>query len=128
MFIVDFNFAVYGDLNNDRLILKVLILLLIRIGLRNQCVEALGSQRRDHHKNDQKNQQNVDQRNDVHFRHRTALTFTYLHSHCESPVGSSLRRTGAIRPRWVGASAASELVRQLPFTTTPTTNGATKYS
>ena len=37
-------------------------------------------------KDDEQHQQNIDERNDVHFRHRTALIFSNRHSHCESPV------------------------------------------
>src|SRR6266404_3916750 len=88
IFVVDLDLAVFGDLHHHGLVVNLLLLLLIRIGLRNQSVHALGRQRRDHHENNQKHQQNIDQRNDVHFRYRTATTVTYAHPHSESPVGS----------------------------------------
>src|SRR6202030_4746283 len=73
VFVIDLDLAVGQDLHHDGLVLQLLILLLIRIGLRNQGVQALGGQRRDDHENNQQYEQNVDQRNDIHFRHRTAL-------------------------------------------------------
>ena len=52
-----FDFSVVEDLHDDRLILQVLILLLVRIRLRHQRIQALGCQRRDHHENNQKHEQ-----------------------------------------------------------------------
>src|ERR1700682_37722 len=81
VFVIDLDLAVGQYLHDDSLVLQLLILLLIGIGLRHQGVQTLGGQRCDDHENNQQHEQNVDQRNDVHLRHRTALAFTYLHSH-----------------------------------------------
>src|SRR5712675_1851852 len=52
VFIINFDLAVRQDLNDYRLILKFLILLLVGIRLRHQGVQSLGRQRGDDHKDD----------------------------------------------------------------------------
>src|SRR6266404_4052069 len=81
IFVIDFHLAVGQHLDHYGFVLEFLVLLLIGIRLRHQRIETLRRERSDHHENDQKHEQDVDERDDVHFRHRTALTFTYLHSH-----------------------------------------------
>src|SRR6476646_2070143 len=90
VFVVDLQFVVGKHLNDDGLILQLLIFLLVWIGLRNQSVQTMRSERSDDHENDKQHKQDVDERNDVHFRQRTALTFSNIHSHCESPVSLRL--------------------------------------
>src|SRR5271154_3345123 len=91
VFIVDLELGLVGlgvgnHLNDNGLVAEILFLLLIRIGLGYQRVHALRRQRRDDHEDDQQHEQNIDERNDVHFRHRTAGIFSYGHSHGNSPV------------------------------------------
>src|SRR4029077_11460399 len=96
IFVVDLDLVVLQNLHDNGLVLEVLVLLLVRIRLRYQRVHALRSQRGNHHENNQQHQQNVDQRDDVHFRHRAALAIPNAHSHCTSPVGLPL--TSSSRP------------------------------
>src|SRR6266850_8061839 len=60
VFVIDLDLAVSQHLNNHRLILKFLILLLVGIRLRHQSIHPLRGQRGDNHENDQQHQQNVD--------------------------------------------------------------------
>src|SRR5882762_1298684 len=60
VFAIDLDLTVFGDLNHDSLVVNLLLLLLIRIGLWDQSIHALRRQRRDHHENNEKHQQNID--------------------------------------------------------------------
>src|SRR5579863_10172906 len=60
VFVVDFELAVFLNLDNDGFVFELLVLLLVRRRLRHQSVETLGSQRSDNHENNNQHQQNVD--------------------------------------------------------------------
>src|SRR5260370_10500148 len=87
IFVVDFKLATVIDLDDDGLVLEFLVLLLVRRGLRNERVQALRNERGDDHENDDQHQQNVDQRDDIGRRHRSAGFSSYIHPHSESPMG-----------------------------------------
>src|SRR5713226_8413557 len=112
IFIVDLDLAVFVDLHDYRLVRQSLILLLVRIGLRHKSVHAFGRQRCDDHENDQQHQQNIDQRNDVHFRHRTTLIFTNAHAHCRSPV--CFQKVLNLQPARFRSDKYFRLSRRLP--------------
>jgi len=60
--------TVVNQLHHDGAIYVGLYLLILRRGLGHQRFQTLGRQRRDHHENDQQDQQHVNQRRDVHVR------------------------------------------------------------
>src|SRR6266550_1607605 len=87
VFIVDLKFAVHGNLDDHGFVLELDVLLLVRRGLRNERIQALGNKRRDDHENNDQHEQNVDQRDHVGRGHRSARFSSYIHPHSESPVG-----------------------------------------
>src|ERR1700730_2195560 len=85
--IVDLQFVIFENLNDDRLLKSLRLLLLVwRRGLWHQRVQSFRRQRRDHHENDDQYQENIDQGHDVHRRHRTALFSSNVHSHCRGSL------------------------------------------
>src|SRR5580704_14209328 len=93
--IVDLQFPGIENLHDDRLLKSLRLLLLVwRRGLWHQRVQTFRRQRRDHHEDDNQNQENIDQGYDVHRRHRTAL-FSNVHSHCRGSL-SPIPRPDAI--------------------------------
>src|SRR6266436_614939 len=61
VFVVDLKLAVHVHLDDHGLVLKLDVLLLVRRGLRNERIQALGNKRRDDHENNDEHEQNVDQ-------------------------------------------------------------------
>src|SRR5580704_13532614 len=80
VFVVDLQLVIDEHLDHHGLVLQLHILLLVRIGLRHKSVQPVRSERSDDHENNEQHEQNVDERNDVHFRHRTALIVSNRHS------------------------------------------------
>src|SRR6267378_4147543 len=89
VFIVDLELAVFLHLDDDSLVLELDVLLLVRRGLRNEGVQALGRKRRNDHENDNQHEQNINERHHIGRRHRTALFSSNIHPHSESPSGLS---------------------------------------
>src|SRR5437660_3408767 len=52
VFIVDLKLAVHGNLDDHGFVLELDVLLLVRRGLRNEGIQALGNKRGDDHEND----------------------------------------------------------------------------
>src|SRR6266404_6255236 len=67
--------------------LELDVLLLVRRGLRNEGVQALGRKRRNDHENDNQYEQNINERHHIGRCHRTALFSSHIHPHSESPSG-----------------------------------------
>src|SRR6267143_1798033 len=87
VFVVDLELAVLLHLDNDGLILKFHVLLLVRRGLRNERVQALRRERRNNHENDDQHEQNINEWHHIGRRHRSALFSSNVHPHSESPSG-----------------------------------------
>src|SRR6266478_5261642 len=87
VFVVDLKLAVHVHLDDHGFVLKFDVLLLVRRGLRNERIQALGNKRRDDHENNDQHKQNVDQRDHVGRGHGSARFSSYIHPHSESPVG-----------------------------------------
>src|SRR6185312_14239185 len=75
------NTLIHG--NNDRTIVRFLLLLLVLRRLRNERVETAGRERRDDHEDDQQHQQNVDQRGYVDACAGAATLAPHCHCHIE---------------------------------------------
>src|SRR5882762_8359501 len=86
VFLVDLELAIVGNLDDHGLVLKLDVLLLVRRGLRDERIQALGNDRRDDHENNDQHKQNVDQRDHVGRGHGSARFSSYIHPHSESPV------------------------------------------
>src|SRR6266851_8104711 len=82
--LIDLEFSVGVHLDHNRQVFERGILLGVRwSGLGNQSLEALWGHRRDDHKDDDEDQQDVNQWHDVHVGQRATLRSAYLHSHDE---------------------------------------------
>src|ERR1700675_3015217 len=89
VFIVDLELAVFLHLDDNRLVLQLDVLLLVRRGLRNEGVQPLGRKRGNDHENDNQHEQNIDERHHIGRRHLSALISSNIHPHSESPIGLS---------------------------------------
>src|ERR1700687_6147164 len=87
VFVIDLELPVHVHLDDDGLVFKLDVLLLVRRRLRDERVQTLRRERGDDHENNDQHQQNVDERDDVGRRHRSAGFPSYIHPHSESPVG-----------------------------------------
>src|SRR5712692_8387454 len=81
LFLVDPQLAAGTDLHHDRLWRGPLGRHYVPRGLRDHGVEAPLRQRRNHHEDDDQHQQDINQRHDVHVRHRAALPSAYVQAH-----------------------------------------------
>src|ERR1700735_715958 len=83
--LINQHFPACGYLDHDRLGQQLLVFRLVgRRRLRHERVEPLRRRRSDHHKNDDEDEQHINKRNDVRFRHRSFVS-SNCHSHGKTP-------------------------------------------
>src|SRR6266404_2069847 len=80
IFLIDLDFAVLGNLDDNGFVFQLDVLLLIGIRLRHEGIETLRNKGRDHHENDDQHQKNINQRYYVGRCERAAL-FSNFHPH-----------------------------------------------
>src|SRR5712692_1253150 len=120
--LIDLQRTVLGHLHHHQLAADVRgWLFLVRRWLGHERVQSLGRQGRNHHEDDQQDEQDVNQRHNIHFRYG-ALAGANLHSHDFVPfrrLSAGMALAKAFIRRW---EAAGEAV--YPFGSSPSADPA----